>query len=140
MSTTPLALHVDGADVVRVEHAEAAAFDHRRATHSDVAVGGGDDHVAATEDGGVAGKAVAGVDAHDGHQATELGEVHERQAVEAADAHHVGVARAPAAAFGEEHHRQPQRLGQLEEAVLLAMVLPALGAGQHGVVVRHRDD
>ena len=30
----------------------------------------------------------------------------------------VGVARPPAAAFGEEHHRQPPVLGQLEHAVL----------------------
>ena len=35
----------------------------------------------------------------------------------------VGVAGPPAAALGEEHHRQPQLLGELEQAVLLAVVL-----------------
>jgi hypothetical protein len=46
---------------------------------------------------------------------------------------------ASAASFGEEHDRQPHRLGELEEPVLLAMVLGALGAGEDGVVVGDRD-
>ena len=61
----------------------------------------------------------------------------EGQAVEAGHAGAVGVARPPAAALGEEHDRQPLALGQLEQPVLLAVVLQALRAGQHGVVVRH---
>ena len=60
----------------------------------------------------------------------------EGHAVEAGDAGRVGVARTPAAAFGEEDDRQAQALGELEQAVLLAVVLEALRAGQHGVVVR----
>ena len=52
-------LDVDRADLLRREHAEAAALDHRRAAHPDARVLGGDDHVAAAEQGGVAGKAVA---------------------------------------------------------------------------------
>jgi hypothetical protein len=60
----------------------------------------------------------------------------ERQAVEPADAGRVGVAGAAAPALGEEHHREPQLLGQLEQPVLLAVVLGALRAGEHGVVVR----
>ena len=134
------ALHLDRADVVRVEDAESAALDHRRAPHADVAVLRGDDHVAAAEHGRIAGEAVAGVDAHEGHQPAELGEVHECEAVEPADSHHVGIARPASAAFGEEHHRQTQRLGQLEQTVLLAMVLPALGASEHRVVVGDRHD
>ena len=58
-------------------------------------------------------------------------------AVEAGDADAVGVARPAAAALGEEHDRQPQLLGQLEQPVLLAVVLRALRAGQHRVVVGH---
>ena len=51
----------------------------------------------------------------------------------------VGVAGPAAAALGEEHDRQPQPLDDVEQAVLLAVVLVALGAGQHRVVVRqHR--
>ena len=57
-----------------------------------------------------------------------------------ADADGIGVARPAAAALGEEHDRQPQRLGELEQPVLLAVVLRALRAGEHGVVVRHGDD
>ena len=44
----------------------------------------------------------------------------------------------PAAALGEQHHRQPPALGQLEQAVLLGVVAHPLGAGQHRVVVGHR--
>ncbi len=47
----------------------------------------------------------------------------------------VGVARPSAAAFGEEHGRQPHPLDQFEEAVLLAVAEGALGAGEHRVVV-----
>ena len=72
---------------------------------SDVGAVGGDDDVAAAQDGGVAGEAVTGGDAHDRHQPAELGEVHESQTIEATDAHHVGVAGAPAPAFREEDDR-----------------------------------
>ena len=62
----------------------------------------------------------------------------ERAAVEPGDDRHVDVARAPAAALGEQHHRQPAPLGELEQAVLLEVVAHALRAGQHRVVVGHR--
>ena len=62
----------------------------------------------------------------------------ERPAVEARDDRHVDVARAPAAALGEQHHRQPPPLGDLEQAVLLQVVAHALGAGEDRVVVGHR--
>ncbi len=55
------------------------------------------------------------------------------------DAEAVGVAGPTAAAFGEEHDRQPPLLGELEHAVLLAVVLRALRAGEHRVVVGHHD-
>ncbi len=100
---------------------------------------GGDDHVAAAEDGGVAGEAVPGVDADERDEAGELGEVEEGEAVEARRPGAVGVARPAAAALGEEHDRQAQRLGELEQAVLLAVVLHALRAGEDRVVVGHGD-
>ena len=63
----------------------------------------------------------------------------ERQAVEAGHAGAVGVAGPAAAALGEEHDGQALALGQLEQPVLLAVVLQALRAGEHGVVVGHHD-
>ena len=62
-------LHLDRPDRRRLVHAEPAALDHRRAAHADVRVLGGDDDVAAAEDRGVAGEAVAGVDADERHEA-----------------------------------------------------------------------
>ena len=51
----------------------------------------------------------------------------------------VGVPGPAAAALGEEHDRQPPALGELEQAVGLAVVAQALRAGQHRVVVgQHR--
>ena len=49
----------------------------------------------------------------------------------------VGVARASAAAFGEQHDRQAQPFDELEEAILLGVVALTLRARQHGVVVGH---
>jgi len=86
-------------------HAEAAALDHRRAAHADARVLGGDHHVAAAEQCGVAGEAVARGDADQRHEAAELGEQRERAAVEARDDRHVDVARASTATLGEQHHR-----------------------------------
>ena len=68
----------------------------------------------------------------------QLGELHERQAVEAAHTDAVGVTGPSTAAFGEEHHRDPQLFGHLEQPILLAVVLRALRAGEHRVVVGHR--
>ena len=68
------------------------------------------------------------------------GEEVERHRVEAGHTGGVGVAGTAAAPFGEEHDGQALALGQLEQAVLLAVVLEALGAGQDRVVVRRHDD
>ena len=51
----------------------------------------------------------------------------------------VGVARAPGSALGEEDDGEAPVLREFEQAVLLAMVLLALGAGEHRVVVRDHD-
>ena len=132
-------LHVDRPDGGRREHPQPAALDHRRPAHPDVRVGGGDHDVAAPEDGGVAGEAVAGVDADQWHEARQLGPPQEGEAVEARRPHPVGVAGAPSPTFGEEDDRQAEALGEVEQSVLLAVVLQALGARKHGVVVGHGD-
>jgi hypothetical protein len=77
---------------------------------------------------------VAGIDADQRHQPAELGEIHEGEAVEPADAGLVGVARSPATALGEEHHRQLQLFGDLEQAVLLVLVEPPICLTQGAVV------
>ena len=128
-----------GPIVLRREHAEPAALDHRRAAHPDVRVRGGDHHVAAAEQRGVAGEAAARRDADERHQPAQRGEVWKARQSRPETPVRVGVAGPPAAALGEEHDRQAEPLGQLEHAVLLAVVLHALRAGEHRVVVGHHD-
>ena len=144
-------LHVDGADLVGREHAEAAAFDHGRAAHADVRVLGGDDHVAGAEEGGVAGEAVAGVDADRGHHAVQPGHRRERGRDQRA-AQPPGCrrprwppvrlppvpARPPPPSVKKTTGQAPGP-GDLQHAVGLRVVDRALGAGQHRVVVgQHR--
>ncbi len=137
---TPLACCTEvGTDLRGLNDPQATAFDHRRTAHPDVRVLGGDDHVADAEHRRVAGEAVPGVDADQRYQAAEPGEVQERPTVEQADTGGIGVARAPTSTLGEEHDRQTHRFGQVEQAVLLAMVLLTLGTRQDRVVVRDRD-
>src|SRR5439155_1634813 len=107
--------------------------------HADRRGRGRDDAGAAAAERGDAREAAAGVDADERYEAGETPPVVEGPAVEAGDGGAVGVARPAAAALGEEDDRQPQLRGQLEEAVLLPVVLDALRAGEHGVIVRHHD-
>ena len=131
-------LHRHRADLLGPEHAEAAALDHRRAAHADVRVRGRDDDVAAAEQRGVAGEAAPRVDADQRHEAAESRPKQVRTPCSRGRPRPaVGVAGPAAAALGEEHDRQPQPLGELEQPVLLAVVLRALRAGEHGVVVGH---
>ena len=122
-------------DLGRMIDAEPAAFDHRRPAHADRGVLGRDDHIAAAEHRGIAGKAIAGHHADDRHEAGQFCELHEGRPVEPGHAEPVGVAGTAAAAFGVEHQRQPPLLRQAQHAVDLLVVHVALGAGQHGVVV-----
>ena len=123
-STTPFGTCTDiGPDLVGTEHAEAAAFDHRRAAHADVRVRGRDHDVAAAEQRRVAGEAATGVDADERHEAAQRAEQVERHAVEPGEPGAVGVAGPAAAALGEEHDRKPHAFGELEQPVLLAVVL-----------------
>ncbi len=66
----------------------------------------------------------------------ERAEQREGLGVEPGHDGHVRVAGAATAAFGEEDDREAQAFHELEEAVLLAMVHLALGAGQDGIIVR----
>ena len=116
-------------------HAEAAALDHRRPAHPDARVLGGDDDVAAAEQRRVAGKAVAGGDPDERHECAQPREQVKGAAVKPGDDRHVDVARAPAAALGEQHHRQPTVLGEFEQPVLLEVIAHPLGAGEDGVVI-----
>ncbi len=129
------ALYRHRAHLFRGEAAQAAAFDHRRAGHADGGVPGGDDQVAAAEQGGIAGKAAPRGDAHRGHPAGQPGHGGEGMAIQAGDPDKVAVAGPATAAFGKQHHRQPPFLGQAQQAVGLLVVHHPLGAGEHRVVV-----
>src|SRR5262249_20608362 len=100
---------LDRADLLGPEDAQTAALDHRRAAHAQRGVLGGDDHVAAAEDRGVARKAAAGIDAHQRDRPGELAPELEA----AGEAAALGVAGPPAAALGEEHRRRPPAVDQL---------------------------
>src|SRR5579872_7507558 len=132
-------LHIDGADFLGTEDAEPAAFDHRGTAHPDVGILRRDDDVATSKQRGIAGEASTRIDADQRHQPGQAAPVAEREAIEACDADAVGIARTTAAAFGKEHYRQLLLLGDLEHAILLAVILLTLRAGEHGVVVRHQD-
>ena len=74
-----------------------------------------------------------------GHEPGQPRPQREGARVERRDDGVVRVARAPAAALGEEDGGQAHALDQLEQAVLLAVPEDALRAGQHRVVVgQHR--
>ena len=79
-------LDPDRSDVGRLHDSESAALDHRGAGHSDVAVLGRNDHVAATEQCGVAGEAVPGGDSYERNETRQTCEPRERHAVETGDA------------------------------------------------------
>ena len=65
-------LHLDRADFLGPEDAEAAAFDHRGAAHPDIRVLGRDHDVATSEQRRVAGEASARVDADQRDQPAQL--------------------------------------------------------------------
>ena len=130
-------LHAARADVLGPEHAQAAAFDHGRPAHAEVAGARGDDDVAATHQRGVAGKAAPVHDADHRHLARELRIGREGVHVQAGDDGGVGVARPAAAAFGKQHDWPLLIERDAQHAVGLGVVAHALRAGQHGGVVGH---
>ena len=128
-------LDVDRPDGVRVDVAQAAAGNHRRAAHPDRHVLGGDDQIRAAGDHRVAGEAAAGDDRDPWNQARQARPQGERPRVERRDDGVVRVPGPPPAALGEEHGRQPHSLDQLEQAVLLAVTERALRPGENRVVI-----
>ena len=121
-------LHRDRADLVGVDVAEPAAGDHRGPAHADRRVPGGHDQVGGPRDHGVAREAATLDDRDARHQTRQLRPQLERARLERRHRRVVGVARSAAAAFGEEHGRQPHPLDELEQPVFLAVPEVALGA------------
>ena len=130
-------LHGAGAHILGREHAQPAAFDHGRAAHAQVAVLRRDDHVAAPHQRRVAGKAAPGDDADHRHLTRQCRIGRESAHVQTGQHVRIDIARAPASAFGEQHHGQFFLQRQVQDAVRLGVVAHALRAGQHGGVVRH---
>ena len=77
------------------ENPEAAALDHGRSAHADVAVFRGDDDIASAQERSVPAKAAARGDADEGHLAGELAEGPEGEAVQP---RHPDAVRIPGAA------------------------------------------
>ena len=130
-------LHAAGANLLGLEHAQAPAFDHGRSTHADVAADSGDDHVAATQQGGVARKAAPCHHAHHRHLAIEPRKRGKGGQVQARHDGHIHITGPAAAAFGEQHHGQLVLQSHAQHAVGLLVVAHALRARQHGEVVGH---
>ena len=132
-------LHGARANLLGLEHAQAAAFDHGWATHADVAVSGCDDHVAAAQQGRIARKAAPCHHAHHRHTAVEPGKRGESGQIQARDDGDIDITRSAAAAFGEQHHRQLVLQSDTQHAVGLLVVAHALCARQNREVVGHDD-
>ena len=129
-------LYIEGSDFLGTIATQTSPFDHGRSPHPDGGVGGGDDHVAAAEQGGIAGKTATRGDPDQRHQTAQTTEEGEGPGVQTGDGGVVGVAGPTAAALGKQDDGKAQPFDELEHPVLLAMVLLALRPGQHGVVVR----
>ncbi len=129
-------LHVERADVLGGDDAEAASLDHRGTTHADARVRCRDDEVAAPEQQRVAGEASPGRDADARHEPGEPCPEREGHDIKTGDHRVIGVTGTAAATLREEHDRQSPALDDIEQAVLLAVTHDALRARQHGVVVR----
>ena len=106
VNDTIAGLCVDVADGGGLDAAEAPAFDHCGAGHPDVRVLRGDDDVAATQQGGVAGEAVSRGDTDEWDETRQRTEKGKRHAVHSRDAMRVGIARPATATFGEENERK----------------------------------
>ena len=130
-------LYLAGANLLGLEHAQAAALHHGRAAHTDVAFVGSDDHVATAQQRGVAGKAAPRHDAQYRHLAVQAREAGEGSHMQARHDGRVHIARPATAALGKQHHRQLLLQGQPQHAVGLLVVAHALRAGQYCGVIGH---
>ena len=116
-----------------------AAFDHRRAAHARIGALGRDDDVARADKRGVAGKAAPGDDSDQRRRSRQPREGAERRHVEPGDDRNIGVARATAAALGEDDDRQTPLVGKTQDPVRLLVAEIALRARKNGEVVsQHR--
>ncbi len=78
----------------------------------------GDDRVAAAEQRGIAGKAMAGRRCrHSGAAPLHAAKAAKVDKFQAGDRHDIGVAGASAAALGVEHQRQPVAVDHAEQPV-----------------------
>ena len=125
------------ADLLRLEDTEAAALDHRRTTHADVAGVCGDHHIAATQQCRVAGKAAPCGYAHQGHLPVKPRQAGKGAHMQTRHDGHIHIARAAATAFGKQHQGQFVLQRQAQHAVGLLVIAHALGTSQYGGVVSH---
>ena len=130
-------LHGRRANLLRLEHTQSTPLHHGWSAHADVAVLGGNDHVATTQQRGIAGKAAPGRYAHHRHPTVEPGKAGKGAHMQPSHDGHVHITRAATSTLGKQHHRQPVLQGQAQHAVGLLVVAHALRARQHGSVVGH---
>ena len=130
-------LHGAGANLLRLEHPQATALYHGRAAHADVAVAGGNDYIAAAQQGRIAGKAAPGHHAHHRHLPIEARKACKGLHMQPCHDGHVHIARPATAAFGKQDDRQAMLQGQTQHAVGLLVVAHALRSGKHGGVISH---
>ena len=132
-------LDIQRPDLFRAEDAEAAALNHGRTAHADVGALGGNNHVTAAQNDRIAGKAAARGHSDQRHQPAQSAPQVKGHHVQPRGAGPVGIAGPSAAALGKEHDRPFPLFGQLEHPVFFVVVLKALGAGQHGIVIGQHD-
>ena len=126
-------LHLDRTDFLGFEYPKTAAFDHRRTTHADVRSACCNDHIAAAKYRRVARETAPRSNANQGR--------HRRHARPQLEAAHVPaafrVSGTSAAAFAEEYRRQSPALRGLDQSIHFAVVVRALSAGKHRIVICH---
>ena len=133
-------LHAGRTYLLWLEDAQTTALHHGGPAHANIAALGGDDHVAATQQRGVASKAAPGCDSDDRNLAVEPRVAGKCGDVQAGNDGHVHIARSATPALGKQHDRQLVLQRDAQHAVGLLVVAHALRTGQHGSVVCHGDD
>lgn len=133
-------VNVDRADVLGLERAQTPALDHRRASHAEVDIGRGDDHVAHACQRCVAGETATADDRHGRYVSAQLCDPGERVELKPGQERRVGVARASSATLGKKNQRNLELMSDRKESVLLFMTPKALRSREDGVVVRHHGD
>ena len=130
-------LHTDRPHLFRRKAPQTTAFDHGRPGHTNGGIFCGDDHIAATQQGGVTGKAATRTDAHQWHLAGQFRHGSKGMAIQPRHADKIRIPRTTAAPFRKQHQRHLPLAGQLQQAIGLLVVHHSLGTSEHGVVVAH---